>query len=298
LDNPILVLERFFPGGGWIEVLLAALYGAFLGYKMQNSFNVGRYRRVSWGIFSIVFFGQLVLGVLVSDNFLMTGTLHIPVPAIILAGPIYRGEVTFMVFLFLSTVILTGPSWCSHLCYFGGLDNFAAGSRAAKKNRLPASGLSHTTLAGIILVSLAFRIFQADACIALLAGVVVGVLGIIIILVFSTRYRIMVHCTHFCPIGTVVRYLKYINPFRMEIASSCTGCMRCTTVCKYDALRAEHINNRKIGATCMYCGDCIAVCHPGALRYRFLGLPPERARSLYLGMTITLHVVFLALAKV
>ncbi|HDJ22855.1 MAG TPA: 4Fe-4S binding protein [Candidatus Aminicenantes bacterium] len=57
--------------------------------------------------------------------FLMTGKLHLPVPALILAGPIYRGTLSFMLILFLVTIVLVGPAWCSHLCYVGAWDDIA-----------------------------------------------------------------------------------------------------------------------------------------------------------------------------
>ena len=92
---------------------------------MQDPAKVSRWRKYTWFVFSVVFFSQLLLGLLVSDKFLMTGKLHLPVPMMILAGPIYRGHTSVMTILFLSTVILSGPAWCSHLCYFGAIDNLA-----------------------------------------------------------------------------------------------------------------------------------------------------------------------------
>jgi ferredoxin-type protein NapH len=50
-------------------------------------------------------------------------------PMMILGGPIYRGQLSVMTILFLSTVILTGPAWCSQLCYFGAFDNLAPGAK-------------------------------------------------------------------------------------------------------------------------------------------------------------------------
>ena len=83
-----------FINGETISIVLffIGLYGAFLAYKMSDPKNVARWRIISWSIFSIVFFSQLILGILLSDKFLMTGNLHLPVPALILAGPIYRGH--------------------------------------------------------------------------------------------------------------------------------------------------------------------------------------------------------------
>ena len=54
------------------------------------------------------------------------GEMHLPVPALILAGPLYRGEGFFMLFLFLSTVLIVGPAWCSWLCYVGAWDNVSS----------------------------------------------------------------------------------------------------------------------------------------------------------------------------
>jgi ferredoxin len=98
-------------------------------------------------------------------------------------------------------------------------------------------------------------------------------------------------------VGTVVNYLKYINPFRFRIADSCTSCMRCVPVCRYGALSEENIQKRRPGATCTYCGDCISVCKPNSFYYKFPGLKSNSSRKLYLGLTIVLHVVFLALAR-
>jgi hypothetical protein len=41
-----------------------------------------------WTFFSVVFFAQLVLGLAGMPSMLMTGELHAPVPALILAGPV------------------------------------------------------------------------------------------------------------------------------------------------------------------------------------------------------------------
>ena len=135
LDKPLILLERFFPGFGWIEILLLAVFGAIVIYHMQDPAKVPQWRKITWLIFSIVFFSQLILGIAGIDNrFLMTGKLHLPVPAMIISGPIYRGQLSIMTILFLSTIILSGPAWCSQLCYFGALDNLAA---SRKRNVKP-----------------------------------------------------------------------------------------------------------------------------------------------------------------
>ena len=77
-------------------------------------------------IFSIIFFSQLILGVVGLEKLLMTGKLHLPVPALIAAGPLFRGTGFFMAILFTFSVLLVGPAWCSWLCYIGAWDNYAA----------------------------------------------------------------------------------------------------------------------------------------------------------------------------
>jgi len=126
LDNPIILAERFVRGGGWLEIAVVSVYAAFVAYKMHDPENVPRWRILIWTVFGIVFFTQLILGLLGAHRLLMTGKLHLPIPMMILAGPIYRGHLSVMTILFLSTVILTGPAWCSQLCYLGAFDNLAA----------------------------------------------------------------------------------------------------------------------------------------------------------------------------
>ena len=131
--NPLLIGERLFPYGGWIQVILAMLYGGWLCYKMQDRQERPKWRKRAWLLFSIVFFGQLALGIFADPIFLMTGKLHLPIPAVILAGPLYRFDGLFMPILFISTLLLSGPAWCSQLCYFGAFDAWSARGKLERK---------------------------------------------------------------------------------------------------------------------------------------------------------------------
>jgi hypothetical protein len=71
--NPMLLLERFIPGAGWLEIVLIACYGALVAYHMQDPAKVQSWRRYTWLAFSVVFFSQLILGLAGLDKFLMTG---------------------------------------------------------------------------------------------------------------------------------------------------------------------------------------------------------------------------------
>ena len=298
VEMPMLILERFISGGGWIEVLLVALYGGFLAHKMRDPDRAPRWRSISWTLFSVVFFSQLFLGLSGLDRFLMTGDLHLPVPAMILGGPLYLWEVSFMTLLFLSTVVLTGPAWCSHLCYFGAIDHQLAGQSREKKRYPDKRALRYTLLFVFIATALLMRITGVETRIATLAGITAGVIGLLILLIFSPRQSGMVHCTRFCPVGTLVMHLKKINPFRVYIGQQCTTCLACVPYCRYGALNAHAIQRGKPQDSCTYCGDCLAACHRSSIRYSFPGLSSRNARNLYLLLTLSFHAIFMALGRI
>ena len=298
LDLNLLVLERFVEGGGWIEIILISAYGAFLSYKMQNVTEAPKWRRRSWLLFSIVFFSQLVLGLVGFEKFLMTGELHLPVPAMIISGPVYRGEITFMVFLFLSTVVLTGPAWCSHFCYLGGIDNAVAGRKPNSFSWKNKFRVRNVFLFLLVLGTLVFRIFNISDFYALLGGIIIGLAGIFLVILLSARSGKMANCVLFCPVGTLVTYLKYINPFRMYIDTSCTKCGLCSTVCNYDALTLRDISKGKPGISCTYCGDCLSACGNGSIKYKLFNMSPLLARQVFLFLTVSVHSIFMALAKI
>ncbi|MBN2214418.1 MAG: 4Fe-4S binding protein [Bacteroidales bacterium] len=180
IDPPMLLLERFYPGYGWIEIILLASWAAFLTKKMQNPKEVFRWRKISWLIFSVVFFSQLLLGLGVDERFLMTGKLHLPVPAMILSGPVYRFKISFMPILFISTIILTGPAWCSHLCYFGALDNLAASGKSLRKVPLKNKmKYKHLILFTVISFTIILRIFNVPVLYATILGIAFGMVGFI-----------------------------------------------------------------------------------------------------------------------
>ena len=122
---PLLLAHRYFgETAGYIESALAAIYIAFMSYKLLTTNNRAKWRKIIWITFSFIFFGQLTLGLLGHSNFLQTGNLHYPIPVLMVSGPIYRLEGFFMVALFFTTVLLSGPAWCSQLCYVGAIDNW------------------------------------------------------------------------------------------------------------------------------------------------------------------------------
>ncbi len=296
--RPMLLLERLFSGGGYLQIAVVAIFAAVMEYNMLMPERSGWWRRFSWSLFSALFFLQLLLGLAVDRLFLMTGDLHLPVPALIISGPLYRGELSVMTLIFLSAVLLSGPAWCSQYCYFGAIDSAFAGKRSRSsppRNRL---ALKNSFLILAIAIALLLRITGAGHGTALTAGVITGITGLGVIYFATRNSKKMIHCTVWCPVGTLVSYLKRINPFRMRIEESCTSCMLCSAVCRYDALTPADISNLKPGITCTLCGDCLSACRHSSITYRIAGLKPESARRLYVTVTVVIYSLVLALARV
>ncbi len=297
--RPMLLAERFVPGGGWVQALLLSLYAAFLLHRMMDPKRSGTWRRGTWLMFSVVFFGQLALGLAGFDSFLMTGTLHVPVPAVIVGGPAFRGEGFFMPILFGSTLLLVGPAWCSHLCYIGAWDALAA-SRRKRPAALPAwrRWSQPGVLVATVAVGVVLRAAGAEPGTAAAVALAFGIAGIGVMAFASRRLGAMVHCTAYCPIGWLATRLGRVSPFRLRIATDCTECGVCAAVCRYGALEHADIARRRPGPGCTLCGDCVKACRDGFAEYRFAGLRSDRARALFLVVVVALHAAFLGVARI
>ena len=295
----VLILERFFPGGGWVEVLGLSVYSAWLYGKLADLSQQSLWRVRLWTLFSVVFFAQFFLALLGFEQFWMrAGKFHLPIPALVIAGPIYRGYGFFMLFLFLGTILVLGPAWCSYLCYFGVWDFWSA--KRSRVKRLPpwTRWIRVGIVILVILTAWGLRKFgfskEQAGLVAL--GFLLG--AVVVMLVWSRRSGIMCHCVVYCPLGWLADLLGKISPFRIKIKKGCDLCLRCLQSCRYNALGEEELKAGKVGFSCSLCGDCIAVCPKNVLGFYFPGMSPERARRLFLGIVVVFHTCFLALAKV
>lgn len=135
----LLMGERILPwqGANGLAILLLAWWGGYCAEGLLNPQTSPRRRQVMWTVFASAFFLQFLLGVTVAPSLLMTGKLHIPVPFMMISGPVYREEGFFMLALFSVSVLMAGSSWCSHLCYFGVWDCLAAASSRRKGHPVP-----------------------------------------------------------------------------------------------------------------------------------------------------------------
>ena len=297
---PMLLIDRFLPGWGWLELVLLACYAAIVAEAMTQKKKRAKWRGRIWQLFSFVFFAQLLLGLAGAERFLQTGVLHLPVPALIVGGPIYRGEGYFMLVLFFSTVALVGPAWCSHLCYIGAWDHTMA-TRQKRPSEMPkwrrwgrffALGL-------VALTALGLRLAGISGPVALGFAVVFGLTGIGLMGTWSRKRGVMTHCTTYCPIGLLATRAGKLNPFRIRIdKNTCTSCMACTKACRFDALSKSDVEKGKPGMACTLCGDCLPRCHSSALSYRFPGLQGPKANVLFIILIVSLHATFLAVARI
>jgi ferredoxin len=293
-----LLFERAAPGGGWFEVFWLSVYAGWLAEKMMVPGGSRTWRPWAWSLFSTVFFLQFLLGLLGFTSFLMTGELHLPVPAMIVAGPLFRGNGFFMPILFGATVLIVGPAWCSHLCYIGAWDDRAS-RLGGKPTTLPRwrRWARAGTLAGVIAVALLLRWLKVPGTIAALLGGAFGIIGVGLMATWSRKTGTMTHCTAYCPMGFIACRLGKISPFRLRIGQGCTECGACSRVCRYDALSDDDLRNRRPGESCTLCGDCLPQCRNMEIGYGFLSLTPDRARALFVVLVVSLHAVFLGVAR-
>jgi len=296
---PMLLAERFVPGAGWAEAALLAAYAALVCRAMLDPARQPRWRRFTWRLFSVVFYGQLLLGLAGLEKCLMTGKLHLPVPAVIAAGPAWRGDGFFMLGLFLTTLLLVGPAWCSHLCYLGAWDDLAATRRRVARPlpRWMRAGKIAFALA-VILAAFLMGFAEVPGHAAAVTGGVFGILGVGVMAWFSRRSGAMSHCLFWCPIGVLATVLGRLSPFRLPIDPSCTGCKACFRACRYDALSEEDLERGRPALSCTLCGDCVTSCRSLSIRYRFVALSGDRARALFIVLVSALHAVFLGLARI
>lgn len=299
VERPMLMAERLLPGTGWIEIVMLSLYAGFLVPKILDPKTSVRWRTILWLTFSVIFFSQLLLGILGFSRFLMSGSLHFPIPALIIAGPVYRGENFFMPILFGSTLLFIGPAWCSYFCYLGGWDFLA--SQQLKRPQTPSNWRRPLQIAVLIVVvagALALRLFEAPVSVVIWLVSLFGVGAVFVMLFFSRRRGSMLHCTTYCPVGLVANIAGKISPFRLRIDDSCTGCQKCSMVCRYDALRPEHIQRKKPGLSCTLCGDCLSSCHNKDIHYSFPGLSAQAAQRLFVIMVVSFHAVSIGVARI
>jgi ferredoxin len=298
VSPPMLLAERFWQGGGWLMILGLSTYAAWIAEQLLRPRQQARWRSRLWGLFSAVFFLQLLLGIAGFERFLMSGVLHLPVPAVIIGGPIYRGGGFFMPILFGVTVLLVGPAWCSYLCYIGAWDSALSRSQTPVQR----TGRWHPwlrvfTLVAVVGVAFLLWALGASGTVAAACGIAFGLVGVLLMLVWSRRTGTMAHCSWYCPLGLLAGVLGRLSPHRLRLDDTCTSCGSCSRVCRYDALSEADIERRRPALSCTLCGDCVGVCKQSSIGYRLLGLSPTTSRAVFIALVAGLHAVFLGVSR-
>lgn len=299
----LLLAERYLPGSGPLMLVLAGTYAAWATGQLLDRKRARKLRPRLWLAFSLIFFGQLALGLLGLEHMLMTGRLHLPIPALIVAGPLFRGDGLFMLILFGVSVLLVGPAWCSHLCYVGAWDDVCARATRPRIGRGLARWSWWVRVAVALLVfgtAAGLRLAGTSTGMALVLASFFGLVSIGVMVGISRRLGIMTHCASFCPMGLLANLAGRIAPWRIRIGQGCTRCHACVAVCRYGALTPEILADTapKPGLTCTLCRECLAVCHHGALAFHAPGISPGKAETVFVTLVVALHTVFLVVARV
>lgn len=296
-----LLLERYLPVLGSVQIFFAAWYAAFIGGKLVVPRQSRKTRRRIWLIFGGVFFAQFFFGLFGLERMLLSDALHVPVPALIILGPLFRNAFSMMLIIVPIATLLAGNIWCSSLCYFGALDALAAGKKGVRpypeKLRFVLQyGQLIVLLIGVLL-ALGLRAAGTSGLLAASVAVVFAVLSLLFMVLVSRPYRGMAYCTMVCPMGLVTRLLGRLSPWRVRVDTQrCDDCGICEKICKYQAITPASRADGKTLSRCTLCRDCIGSCAEKAIFIHFPGLAPERAWLFLSGLTTVLHVLFLSVA--
>jgi polyferredoxin len=206
-----------------------------------------------------------------------------------------------MLVLFFVTIIVAGPAWCSYLCYIGALDDrFSRSKGIPAAARLPkwAAHLRLLVFFLVIAIAAVFRRMQASLAVVTATAGIFVLAGIIMMTRFSRKHGLMIHCTAFCPIGLIGNLAGRMSLFRIQIAKNCCQCGKCSRSCRYGALQPENIARHAPGINCTLCGDCLTACPSASIGYSLPGLSADMARRFFLVIIISLHAVFVAVARI
>lgn len=124
-----------------------------------------------------------------------------------------------------------------------------------------------------------------------------GLVGVGIMAFVSRKAGMMTHCITFCPMGLIANIMGKISPWRIRINSDCTKCGACYTRCRYNALDESRMELGRPALSCTLCGDCVSACVHKYIGYSFPGLSGENARTLFIVLVVTLHAIFLGVAR-
>ncbi len=306
----ILIFNRLYWQMGMLQGFLLSLWGAYVVHKLTTlKKDAPLFRLKIWRLFSTVFFLQLCLAIAGYTLFMLNETFHLPIPALIIASPIFRTEGYFMLILFTVSIAFIGSAWCSYLCYFGVWDAYYTKKirpmveiRKYQYFKL----IKYSSLISLMVtisISYLLRIMGVSVNIALALALFIGLLIIPAHFLISRRYGFTSYCYVFCPLGAIstrIRSLFSIFSWKLRFADSCTHCGKCIKTCSYLAIDKEALKQKQAHSSCTLCLDCIHACSHNAC---FLELKPftfstKKAVDIFSVLISVFHSVFLGVAMV
>ena len=299
----LLLLERFFPRFGPVEIFLAAWYASFATRYLMDPQRSRKTRTRLWLLFACIFFAQFFLGILGIPQMLLTGQLHTPVPAFILYGAAFRESLNIMPFIVLISTLLVGSAWCSMLCYFGPFDSLASQEKNPRPiplwlQKLLRWGRIAVLISGVGMTFVLKHLGISTGS-AISISIAYAAVSLLVMASLSRRYGGMMHCTTVCPMGLVVNLLGRLSPWRIRVDKNmCSNCGACEKICRWRAITPESRKEGKTLLRCSLCRDCVGACGKKAITLYCAGLAPESSARLFVALLASLHTIFLACAMV
>ena len=182
--------------------------------------------------------------------------------------------------LFLIVIAVTlifGRIYCSMICPFGILQEFAAILFRKKENALHKSyGFKYIIAAltfGVLIGGSAIAVRYIDPYTIFGSAVSCSVFGItaaltvLAIVFFKNRF----FCTNICPAGAVLGLISKFSLFKIYLDKDmCVSCGLCAKNCLSGCINKDEklVDNE----TCIKCLKCLGACKKGGVHY---GIPPK-----------------------
>ncbi|MBU1240185.1 4Fe-4S binding protein [Myxococcota bacterium] len=275
------------PHGGLVIAFIFALYGLFLAERMVNARRHATVRRIALRFFSLVFLAQLFLGLFLSSAWLFRGEPSLPHPLFILFSPFDSTKGAHLLFLWAISLVLTGPAFCSHLCWLGTWDHFAA----QKKHRATPVSFPRARLivAALVLITGFAAIYFFPLKVTVTLGFLF-VMGAVFVMMISRSRGSMVQCGLYCPLGTLTTILSRISPFSIVKSS---GKKVPPQECPFGQFSGAQ-SRGPVPEGCTLCGDCLDRGASHDLSMKFLRFK-FNAWPLFVALVTGLHAAFFIL---
>lgn len=173
--------------------------------------------------------------------------------------------------------LLFGRFYCSIICPFGILQEFAAFLRSKKKNTIHKNFGFKYLITGLTFGALiggsAILIRYIDPYTIFGSAVSLSIFGIIFALfVFAlVFFKNRFFCTNICPVGAVLGLISKLSVNKIYINDNCVKCGMCANNCPSGCIdfKEKVVDNE----TCVKCLKCISICPKETIKY---GIQPIR----------------------